>query len=87
MKTGRASIQSGAAVRQIGDWNEQVGRAKELQNRTTQFMQRRWLELFIKAGEAVARRDSNEFAVCIRELKRSSLTAAAEPTRNFFTAK
>ena len=48
-------------------------------------MQRRWLELFIKAGEAVARRDSNEFAAAIRELKRSRV--AAENSRNFFTAK
>ncbi|HEX8312742.1 MAG TPA: hypothetical protein VF614_15575, partial [Chthoniobacteraceae bacterium] len=65
-------------VGQARDWSEQVARAKALQSRTTQFMQRRWLELFIKAGEAVARRDSNEFALCVRELKRSNLTATAE---------
>jgi hypothetical protein len=71
----------------IGNWNEQITRARALQERTTQFLHRRWLELFIKAGEAVARRDSNEFAQRVRELKRSRATASAETTRNFFTAK
>jgi hypothetical protein len=70
-----------------GNWNEQVTRARALQERTTQFLHRRWLELFIKAGEAVARRDSNEFAQHVRELKRSRATASAETPRNFFTAK
>ena len=70
-----------------GNWNEQLAKARTMQARTTQFMQKRWLELFVKAGEAVARRDSNEFAVTVRELKRSGLTAAVDAPKNFFTAK
>jgi hypothetical protein len=75
-------------VGQAGNWDAQVARARQLQTPGTQFMQRRWLELFIKAGEAVSRRDSNEFASMVRELKRSPLTTASlETPRNFFTAK
>ena len=85
-----------------GDWSEQLDRAKGLIERNPQFMQRRWLELFIKAGEAVARRDSNEFAVVVREMKRERLSvqaasggktasvtpaSSAENSRNFFPAK
>ena len=73
------------AVGVVGNWQEQVARARELEARSPQFMQRRWLELFIKAGDAVARRDSNDFAAALRELKRSRV--AAENSRNFFTAK
>jgi hypothetical protein len=77
-------------VGQAGNWNEQVARARAMQERTPQFMQKRWLELFIKAGEAVARRDSAEFALNIRELKRGYRATTANATadsRNFFTAK
>lgn len=74
-----------------GAWEGQLTRARAMQERTTQFVQRRWLELFIKAGEAVARRDSNEFATLIREMSRSPLAGVAivapESGRNFFTAK
>jgi hypothetical protein len=77
------------AVGAAGNWNEQVARARVLAARTPQFMQKRWLELFIRAGEAVARRDSNEFAVALRELKRSSVAGQPGPAngKNFFTAK
>jgi hypothetical protein len=78
-------------VGQAGNWNEQVTRAKAFQERPQQFMQKRWLELFIKAGEAVARRDSSEFAMSVRELKRSHGSVAAngagDVAKNFFTAK
>ena len=82
-----------------GNWGEQLERAKGLVERNPQFMQRRWLDLFIRAGEAVARRDSNEFALAVRELKRERLSvqaasgvptasaAPAENSRNFFPAK
>jgi hypothetical protein len=43
------------AVGTAGNWNEQIARARALQERTTQFLQRRWLELFIRAGEAVGK--------------------------------
>lgn len=62
------------SVGSAGNWNEQLGRARSLVGRNPQFLQRRWLELFIKAGEAVARRDSTEFALAVRELKRSHLS-------------
>ena len=42
-----------------GNWNDQVARARSLLVRAPQFMQKRWLELFIRAGSR-GRRDSNE---------------------------
>ncbi|MEA3212519.1 MAG: hypothetical protein QOE70_5576 [Chthoniobacter sp.] len=71
------------------DWNAQVARAWLLEARPTQFMQKRWLDLFIKAGEAVSRKDSNEFALTLRELKRNTVTGQPgwASSRNFFTAK
>lgn len=63
-------------VGQAGNWDAQISRAKALQERAPQFLQKRWLALFIKAGEAIARRDSNEFAQLVRELKRSPLSVA-----------
>ncbi|MHA3774052.1 hypothetical protein ACXR0O_21195 [Verrucomicrobiota bacterium sgz303538] len=75
-------------VGQAGNWDPQVAKARHFLAQTGQFMQRRWLENFIKAGEAVARRDSNEFALLVRELRRNPLTTAfVENPRNFFTAK
>lgn len=71
------------------DWSAQVARARGMLARGPQFMQKRWLELFVRAGEAVARRDSNEFGATLREMKRSSV--ATHPglgnEKNFFTAK
>jgi hypothetical protein len=63
-------------VGQAGNWDAQIARAKALQERAPQFLQKRWLAVFIKAGEAIARRDSNEFALLVRELKRSPLSVA-----------
>ena len=75
-------------VGQAGNWDSQITKARLFLEQTDVVMQRRWLENFIKAGEAVARRDSNEFAMTIRELKRTPLTIASlENSRNFFTAK
>ncbi len=75
-------------VGEEGNWDAQVTKARQLLSQTNVFIQRRWLESFIKAGEAVARRDSNEFAVMIRELKGNPLaTASLENSQNFFTAK
>ncbi len=79
------------AVGEAWNWNDQVARAKAMLDRSPQFMQRRWLELFIKAGEAVERRDSNDFAQAVRDMKRNPIastgTASAETNRNFFPAK
>ena len=73
------------AVGQAGDWSGPLAKARALQSRPIQFLQKRWLESFIKAAEAVAVRDSNEFAAHIRDMKRTRF--AAETPRNFFTAK
>lgn len=71
-----------------GNWDAQVTKARALQERSTQFIQKRWLDLFIQAGEAVAKRDSDEFAAAVREFKRWPLAVAAiENSQNFFTAK
>ena len=90
------------AVGAAGNWSEQMERAKALVERNPQFLQRRWLDLFIKAGDAVARRDSNEFAQAVRDLKRERLSVQAasgiptasvtpassgENSRNLFPAK
>jgi hypothetical protein len=72
-------------VGQAGNWDAQLATARALLARPTQFVKKRWLESFIKAGDAVAARDSNEFATHVRELKRNGL--AVENPRNFFTAK
>ncbi len=64
------------AVGQAGNWAAQIAQAKLLQERAPQFLQNRWLAVFIKAGDAVARRDSKEFALLVRELKRSPLSTA-----------
>jgi|SRR5678815_3757669 hypothetical protein len=73
------------AVGQSGNWDAQLTTARSLLTRPTQFVKKRWLESFIKAGEAVAARDSNGFATHVRELKRNG--PPVENPRNFFTAK
>ena len=73
------------AVGQARDWSGPLAKARALQARPIQFLQKRWLDSFVKAAEAVAARDSGEFALHIREIKRASL--AGEAGRNFFTAK
>lgn len=76
-----------------GDWMAQVARAKALQERPQQFVQRRWLELFIKAGEAVSKRDSDAFSSAVRELGSTPLKTIGASVdgstagKNFFTAK
>lgn len=72
-------------VGQAGDWSVQLAKAKALEARPMQFLQKRWIESFVKAAGAVAERDSNEFASLVRELKRTRI--ASETPRNFFTAK
>lgn len=73
------------AVGQAGDWSVPLAKARELQARPIQFLQKRWLDSFVKAAEAVAARDSGEFATHMRDLKRANL--GGENARNFFTAK
>jgi hypothetical protein len=73
------------SVGQSGNWDAQLTTARSLLARRTQFIKKRWLESFVKAGEAVSARDSNGFAAHVRELKRNGLPV--ENPRNFFTAK
>ncbi len=73
------------AVGLAGDWGSSLIKAKAMQARPVQFLQKRWLDSFVKAAEAIAVRDSGEFATHVRDLKRANL--AGEPVRNFFTAK
>ncbi len=73
------------AVGLAGDWGSSLAKAKAMQARPVQFLQKRWLDSFVKAAEAIAERESGEFAIHVRDLKRANL--AGEPTRNFFTAK
>lgn len=71
-------------VGEARNWDEPVARAKQILARNPQFVQRRWLEAFVKAGEAVARRDSTEFALLVRELKRSHV-ASDKPVQNNYS--
>ena len=73
------------AVGQAGDWSGPLAKARAFQARPIQFLQKRWLDSFIKAAEAVEVRDSDEFATQVRELKRTKF--ASETPRKFFTAK
>ena len=73
------------AVGQTGNWSGPLTKARAMEARPVQSVQKRWLDTFIKAAEAVAARDSGEFSAQVRELKRTRI--AAEIPRNFFTAK
>jgi hypothetical protein len=73
------------SVGEARSWSVQLAKAKALETRPVQFLQKRWLENFIKAAEALEQRDSNEFALFVRELKK--WRTASETPRNFFTAK
>ena len=58
------------AVGMARDWDLQLAQARSLATRATQPRQKRWLQLFIKAGEAVARKDSVRFIASVRSLGR-----------------
>jgi hypothetical protein len=64
------------AVGEAGNWDAQTVRARQMHERAIQYVQKRWLELFIKTGEAVARRDSSQFAHLVRELQKSPVNLA-----------
>lgn len=63
----------GHALAQTRHWQESIDRAKAMLARQPQFLQKRWLETFISAAEALDRRDSAEFARQVRALKQSPL--------------
>jgi len=56
-------------VGESGNWDAQLARARTFQARADQFSQKHWLEVFIRAGEAVSRRDTHEFAALVGELE------------------
>ncbi len=68
---------AGHALAQSKSWQDAVERAKALLLRQPQYLQKRWLETFIAAGEALNRRESAEFAKQVRELKQSPLAEKA----------
>lgn len=71
------------------DWSAQITEARSLSTRATQAGQKRWLGLFIKAGEAVGRKNAPQLAVALRALEADAPTdrIALAANRNFFTAK
>ena len=63
-------------VGESGNWNTQLARARALQARSGQFSQKHWLEVFIRTGEALDRRDAKEFAALVGELEHAPLAVA-----------
>ena len=55
-------------------WQEPLARAKALLARSTQGLQKYWLEDFVLAAEAIAKKDSAAFVVQFRSLKESRLS-------------
>ncbi len=55
-------------------WQEPLARAKALLARSTQGLQKYWLEDFVLAAEAIAKKDSAAFAAQFRSLKESRLS-------------
>ncbi len=77
------------AVGAARDWSTQITEARSLVTRATQAEQKRWLGHFIKAGEAVARKNANQLAAVLRLLEADFLSdrTAMASNRKFFTAK
>ena len=65
------------ALVQTKHWQDAIERAKALLARQPQFLQKRWLETFVSAAEALNHRDSAEFARQVRLLKQSPLAEKA----------
>lgn len=90
IEEGWASVYSPRdAVGVARDWSAQVKMARLLTARANKATQRRWLELFIKAGEAVSRNDAIQFTAALRAMESESSPdrIAFAASRNFFTAK
>lgn len=90
IEEGRVAVYSPKdAVGTARDWDTQVKVARHLAGRTRTPGQRHWLNLFIKAGEALARKDALRFASAVRALESEPwvgrIAIAGNP--NFFTAK
>ena len=60
---------AGHALAQTQHWQAAIERANALLARPNQYLQKRWLEGFVGAAEAVQRKDSAEFARNVRFLR------------------
>ena len=71
------------------DWKTQVQAARVLTSGPVAPAQQRWLARFIKAGEAVARKDSPKFMAAVRAMENEAATSRTvlAANQNFFTAK
>lgn len=65
------------ALAESKHWASAAERAVALLQRQPQFLQKRWLETFIAAADAIKRKDSAEFARQVRALKQSPLADEA----------
>lgn len=66
---------TGHALAAVRVWQEPVDRAKAMLKRPQQFLQKKWLEEFVLAAEALAKKDSAAFAIQFRSLKASTISA------------
>jgi hypothetical protein len=64
---------AGHALAQSHHWQAALDRANALLARPNQYLQKRWLEGFVGAAEALQRKDSAEFARNVRLLKQHPL--------------
>lgn len=71
------------------NWSAQLAQARAVGPKLTTSEQRRWLDLFLQAGEAIARQDAPRFASAVRGLAAQPLplTPALAANAKFFTAK
>jgi hypothetical protein len=71
------------------DWRPQVSVARSLAARAASAGQRRWLGLFVQAGEAVGRKDAAKFTAALRALsgEAPASRSALASNSNFFRAK
>lgn len=71
------------------DWSGQTTEARSLAARATHAGQKRWLGLFIKAGEAVGRKNAPQLTTALRALEAAAPSdrTALAANRNYFTAK
>ncbi len=77
------------AVGEARNWSPQVATARSLAARATKASQKRWLGLFIRAGEAIAKKDAVQFVAAVRALENDGPSGqiAFATILKFFTAK
>ncbi len=65
------------ALANVHHWQEALTRANAMLARPVQYLQKRWLEEFVGAAEALGKKDSAEFSRRVRTLKASPITQDA----------